>query len=186
MFLPLGSIPRHGWKESLRLPKAGAHQMIALTPWLRAAERTEGRCGELNCLRRTTYSESARFLRGGLGTAHPLPLPKNKGAVGTHTEPSSTLSVLWGQSWKESKDMVNAPGHLKFLLQDWEKSERRLRKVEVASRVMNARHDPPPDQKAASWPMAPPTFSTPSSIPLQSATSSSPSESSPGRRLAEL
>lgn len=82
--------------------------------------------------------------------------------------------------------MVNAPGHLKFLLQDWEKSERRLRKVEVASRVMNARHDPPSDQKAASWPMAPPTFSTPSSIPLQSATSSSPSESSPGRRLAEL
>lgn len=60
MFLPLGSIPRHGWKESLRLPKAGAHQMIALTPWLRAAEHTEGRRGELNCLR-TTYSESARL-----------------------------------------------------------------------------------------------------------------------------
>lgn len=53
------------------------------------------------------------------------------------------------------------PGHLKFLLQDWGTSRRRLRKVKVASRVMNAEHDLSPDQEAAALPMAPEMSSTP-------------------------
>lgn len=142
------------------------------------------------CRRRTWQAEAASAhwsqsilkLHSFCGEAweqwHPLPLPKNKGAVGTDSNPP--FSPVGAELGGGVKDTVNAPGHLKFLLQDWGKSESRLRKVKVASRVMNARHDPPPDQKAASLPMAPQMFSTPSSIPLQSATSSSPSESSPG------
>lgn len=172
MLLALGSYPQKGWKESRGLYKVGAHQIIAMMSWLRAAEGTEGGPGKLKLLLQTGY-QSILKLHSFCGEAweqwHPLPLPKNKGAVGTDSNPP--FSPVGAELGGGGEDIVNAPGHLKFLLQDWGKSKSRLRKVKVASRVMNARHDPPPDQKAASLPMAPQMFSTPSSIPLQSATS---------------
>lgn len=56
------------------------------------------------------------------------------------------LGPVGAESGGGVKDIINAPGHLKFLLQDWGTAQKRLRKVKVASRVTNEEHDPPHPQ----------------------------------------
>lgn len=94
--------------------------MIALVNWIRAAECTKGRSGKLKLLSYTD-TQSILKLHGFCGAFweqwQPLPLPKNKGAVGTQSNPP--FSPVGAELGGGVKDIANAPGHLKFLLPDW-------------------------------------------------------------------
>lgn len=57
---------------------------------------------------------------------------------------NAPLGPVGAESGGGVKDIINAPRHLKFLLQDWGTAQMRLRKVKVAFRVTNEEHDPPP------------------------------------------
>lgn len=91
--------------------------MTVLMKSLQAAECTGGGSGKRML---PLYTDTQSILKPQFLWAweqqQPQPLPKNKGAVGRQSNPP--LDPVGAESEGGVKDIMNAPGHLKFLLQD--------------------------------------------------------------------
>lgn len=149
--MALGSISSIDEKCNYDYPRRGSSYDGLLVPeWVQAAECAGGGSGKLRLL---PYTDTQSILKPWFLWAweqwRPLPLPKNKGAVGRESNPPPGPMEVESGGRGGVKDIINAPGHLKLLLQEWGTAQRRLGKVKVASRVMNAEPDPPPDQEVA-------------------------------------